>query len=227
MVVTPVATQNPGQSSYGIENEGRSAVGEKASCNFSENEEPAAAREAMPDVRAVSGKVVTNMHDLVPDERNGVSDADAAANEVATDVTTTVTTALSKLQRCHSIDPHAFIALDAPAVEPCSACGKTPSQYRERRGGGRRLRTRCYSAAVRREQRAAWHGGTCTSARSATAASCAGRPRAATFRRPREPCAGVSRRFGNRAERETRNPPVFSAGKRCFPHSLPLNWRKK
>jgi hypothetical protein len=51
-------------------------------------------------------------------------------------------------------DPHDFLTLDGPTFEPCSACGRKPSHYRERRGGERRLCRRCYAAAVRREQRA-------------------------------------------------------------------------
>ena len=50
-------------------------------------------------------------------------------------------------------EPHDFLALDGPAFEPCWACGKKPSHYRERRGT-RQLCTRCYGVAVRREQRA-------------------------------------------------------------------------
>ena len=153
MVVTPVATRNPGHSGHETEKEVRSAAGREASCNVSEKSETATAGGAMPDMWAVSGKVVTDMYDFVPDERNSGSDADTAANEVTTDVTTAVTTAFSKVQRCNSLEPRAFVALDGPAAEPCSACGKKPSHYRERRGT-RRLCRRCYSAAVRREQRA-------------------------------------------------------------------------
>lgn len=57
-----------------------------------------------------------------------------------------------------SFDPRAFVALDAPAFEPCSACGAKPSHYRETWVRGmaerRRLCRRCYGAAVRREQAA-------------------------------------------------------------------------
>lgn len=55
------------------------------------------------------------------------------------------------------IDPRAVVALEAP--EPCSACGRAPSHYRERRAQTttpvRRLCRACHDAAVRREQRAA------------------------------------------------------------------------
>ncbi len=56
------------------------------------------------------------------------------------------------------MDPHVFVALDGPTFEPCSACGTKPSSYREKWRKGmtdrRRLCTRCYAAAVRREQAA-------------------------------------------------------------------------
>jgi hypothetical protein len=56
------------------------------------------------------------------------------------------------------IDPHAFVALDGPAFEPCSACGTRPSFNREtwRKGMTERrvLCRRCYDAAVRRAQAA-------------------------------------------------------------------------
>ncbi len=51
------------------------------------------------------------------------------------------------------IDPRRFAALDGPAWEACSACGTTPSHYRELRGA-RLLCRRCHGAAVRREQAA-------------------------------------------------------------------------
>ena len=136
----------------------RLAAGRKGGYTVPEIEGPATAGAAAHDGRAASGSGVTEMHDLEPDGRNGASDACAAANEVATDVTTTVTTALSRVQGCHSLDPHAFLALDGPAFEPCSACGTKPSFYREKWVKGmteRRVLCRsCYGAAVRREQRA-------------------------------------------------------------------------
>jgi hypothetical protein len=122
MVVTPVVTDNPGRSGPEAEKEVRSATCRNASCNVSGNSEQATAEGATPDVRAASGKVVTDMYDLEPDERNSASDADAAANEVTTNVTTTVTTAPSKLQRCNSVDPRALTESLAPA--PCDACGR-------------------------------------------------------------------------------------------------------
>ncbi len=53
-------------------------------------------------------------------------------------------------------DLRAFAPLAAPAPEPCSACGRSPSHYREARPKGvpRRLCRACRAAAVRREQRA-------------------------------------------------------------------------
>ncbi len=55
-------------------------------------------------------------------------------------------------------DPHDFFALDGPTFEPCSACGKTPSFFREKWWKGlterRRLCRRCYDTAVRRAQAA-------------------------------------------------------------------------
>jgi hypothetical protein len=58
----------------------------------------------------------------------------------------------------HMLDPHAFVALDAPAAVKCCACSTKPSHYRERRrrdGERRHLRRACHAGAVRREQRAA------------------------------------------------------------------------
>ena len=69
-----------------------------------------------------------------------------------------MTAGLQQRDCCTSLDPHAFVALDGPAFEPCSTCGEKPSLYREKWVKGmterRRLCRRCYGAAVRREQRA-------------------------------------------------------------------------
>jgi hypothetical protein len=58
----------------------------------------------------------------------------------------------------NSPDPYAFIALDNPTFEPCSACGRKPSSYREKWREGmtarRVLCRRCYDSAVRRAQAA-------------------------------------------------------------------------
>ncbi len=82
------------------------------------------------------------------------SGAEKAPPDVSSDVSSPCSSGLHHPDRCTTIDPRAFVALDGPAFEPCSACGRKPSHYRERRAGERRLCERCYAAAVRREQRA-------------------------------------------------------------------------
>ncbi len=54
-------------------------------------------------------------------------------------------------ERC-GVDPRRFIAIDGPEWEPCAACGRKPSYYREKRGK-RRLCRSCYGAAVERERK--------------------------------------------------------------------------
>jgi hypothetical protein len=55
-----------------------------------------------------------------------------------------------------TVDPRRFVAIDGLEWEACSACGAKPSSHREKWVRGmterRRLCTRCYGAAVRREQ---------------------------------------------------------------------------
>ncbi len=106
----------------------------------------------------LSGSAATRNTDINNMEVFGGSEDVTPADHVAADVAAPVAAGLQQRDCCTSIDPHAFLALDGPAFEPCSACGTKPSFYREKWVKGmterRRLCKRCYGAAVRREQRA-------------------------------------------------------------------------
>ncbi len=97
---------------------------------------------------------VQSRTDISGKEANQRSNGEEASFECTSGCTSPSTSPVHQPKRCTPVDPHAFVALGDPTFEPCSACGRKPSSYRERRGGEHRLCRRCYSAAVRREQRA-------------------------------------------------------------------------
>ncbi len=151
--VTPAVTTEVQQNRPGS-GEGERSTVSGSSCYSTADHKPLPEAEGMTTARTLlSRSAVTqniDINNLVVFEE---SNDDTSADRVTADVAAPVTAGLQQRDCCNSIDPHAFLALDGPAFEPCSACGKKPSHYRERRGT-RRLCRRCYGAAVRREQRA-------------------------------------------------------------------------
>ncbi|MEN6517818.1 MAG: hypothetical protein ABFC38_06450 [Methanospirillum sp.] len=106
-----------------------------------------------------TGRSASGLRDLPHDGQsrpdtpgNGV-ERESERGETSFECTSGCPSPVHQPERWTAVDPRAFIAIDDPTFEPCSACGGKPSHYRELRGT-RQLCKRCYGAAVRREQRA-------------------------------------------------------------------------
>ncbi len=150
---TPVVT--PGVTFIGCRNGGEIGIGpvsgdlSEKRYNSPDHGEPVEGLSA----HRVSVPVVTFQSNTVIVSENPVSDQDPAVSNL----TTECTTGLHHADCCTSPGPRAFAPLEEPAPEPCDACGRSPTHFREVRpkGGRRYLCRTCHRAAVRRERRAA------------------------------------------------------------------------
>jgi len=115
---------------------------------------PAEARDE--EAGTVQPAVETRDHDLTELSLEGDSEAENGGNDLSTGRSKPVATGVPRGNRGTTIAAHGFVVLEAPVREPCSACGRSPSHYRETRpkGAPRYLCRACHGAAVRREQRA-------------------------------------------------------------------------
>ncbi|MEN6341657.1 MAG: hypothetical protein ABFC89_03765 [Methanospirillum sp.] len=159
---TPAATSDEHRNGQGSENGERSAVSGSSCCSAADHapqsDTDGDTEDATPPRTLLSRSAAHQNNDIDNMVVFEKSEGDTSADRVAADVAAPVAAGLQQHDCCTLLDPHDLIPLDTPTFEPCSACGRKPSFYREkwRRGmtARRVLCRRCYDSAVRRAQAA-------------------------------------------------------------------------